>query len=58
MTHTINHNAYGPWSHRVGEPVTVTGTTPNGMAAWVRLMDGTKIKGPLPVKWLTEKDEA
>lgn len=55
-THTINHNASGPWDRMIGEPVTVTHTTPNGRAAYVVFADGTKPKGPLPVRWLTETE--
>lgn len=55
-THTINHRASGIWERRIGDELIVTGLTPNGLAAWVQNPDGTKVKGPLPIRWLTEKD--
>lgn len=56
-THTLNHRASGAWTRRIGDELIVTGLTPNGLAAWVQETDGTKVKGPLPVQWLTETEE-
>ena len=51
MTCRINALATGTWSARVGEPVTVVGVAPNGLATAILVGDAKK-PAYVPTRWL------
>ena len=51
MTCTINALATGAWSAREGEPVTIVGAAPNGLATAVLTGDAKK-PAYIPTRWI------